>query len=215
MTNRCKSRKLRRQQQAPETSLEDDLLQQRIRQQQRVKEAEKKKDLEKMTTPPENDESEFDIRAPLPIRPQHLMLKGMTPSLQQVTGSGFPSLYLQYSQERSPLFQSHHRHRLRQVWHAKYLLENLQIYPRASTLYSRSRKLKWSDHSLPDGMHCSWDMTCKNDLHPSARTFDVAILQGDDDQLPNIATTVQGGWGLFQPPRGRDQRVHALRGYVD
>jgi hypothetical protein len=94
MTNQRKSRKLRWQQQAPETSLEDHLLQQRIRQGQRAKEAEKKKDLKKMTTPRENDESKFNIQLPLQIRPQHLMLKGMMPSLQQVTGSGFPSSYL-------------------------------------------------------------------------------------------------------------------------
>jgi hypothetical protein len=217
MTRR-KNKKIRRQgsreyQPAPTAmSLDEDLRQQRLRQQQRQEEAEKKKKLE-----PPKQEEEPEIEVPYKrrqVRPQDMISKGMrTTTLEDLTR--LPSLYLAYAQEQSPFLSPRHRQRIRQVWHSQYLLEQLQVNPRASALYSR--KFKWLDHSLPDGMHCSWDLTCKHSLHPSARTFDVALFSEDDpqqQQLPTIATAVQGGWGLFQPPRGRTHRVQTLRGYV-
>ena len=223
---RQKKKKPRRQwshREAPtpfETSLEEDLAKQRRRQQQRQLEAEKRKKLE----PPQEQqqqqqqqlheglEIEFSQIHKRPVRPEDIIFKGLqTSTLDDLTG--LSSLSLAYAQTQCSILSPYHRHRVRQVWQTKYLLELLHINPRASALYSH--KFKWLDYSLPDGMHCSWDLTCKHFLHPSARTFDVALFsEGSPQQLPTIATAVQGGWGLFQPPRGRDHRVHTLRGYV-
>jgi hypothetical protein len=192
------------------SSIEDDLRQQRLRQQQRQEEqAKQEKELEDAK---EKIVEEEEIPEPPPQRaqPEQWILKGMktTTSLQTaaVASTNFPSPIWACLLEQSPLLSSHHRHRLRQVWHAKYLLEHIGINPRAANIYSR-KPLKWLDHSLPDGMHCSWDMTCKHQLHPSARTMDVALLEGEE--LPTTATSVQGGWGVFQP-QGRQQQ-HGFR----
>ena len=197
-----------------ENSLDEDLRQQRLRQQQReAKEEEESKNqeeiepnLSQIPVPPNKDDRQSEIDSPFPSRPMHIDLKNGFPVDKELRK--ISSLLLQSWHEQSPVLTPSHRCRIRRVWHSKFLLENMNIYPRASTLYSR--KLKWLDHALPDGTHSSWDMTCKHHLHPSARTLDVALNAGDS--LPTIATAIQGGWGLFQPPRGREDRVHTLRG---
>jgi hypothetical protein len=109
------------------------------------------------------------------------------------------SLVLGYVQESTPIWSPCCRGRIRQLFQTKYLLEGMVINARASALYGgKKQQLKWVDHTLPDGLHCSWDLTCKYHLHPSARTMDVAMV--GTDLHPTIATTIQGGWAVFRPP---------------
>jgi hypothetical protein len=191
------------------TSLEEDLRQQRQRQQQRDKERAEQANAagaaEKNPLEQQEGICPIFIAGTLPRPQQQLLWKGVTSSYMTNEASSQlspsyskPSFGLGYLQEASPFLTTHGRaQRLRCLWHSKYLLENICVHSRASALYSK--KLKWLDHTLPDGLHCSWDLTCKHRLHPSARTIDVAMID-ELDQLPTIATIVQGGWGLFRVP---------------
>ena len=189
-----------------ETSLEEDLRQQRLRQEERRRQEE-----EKEAEPSAESSSNENYDGTRIVVPQHLISRGLITSLTDITS--FSSLHMGYAHEQSPVLSRYNRHRIRQLWHSKYLLEEMEVNRRASSLYSK--KYKWPDHSLPDGMHCSWDLACKQTLHPSSRTLDVAQLNtvgGSHDDLPTIATAIQGGWGLLQPSSGRENRIHTFRG---
>lgn len=229
---RRKSKKLRRHQQQQDrhqsfvttntNSLEEDLKQQRLRQKDRNKQKEEelllldkqRQILDQQEQEQNVNEKEFSLRRRRPlVSQQDLVLRGMsTTRVQDIVG--LPSLSLQFIQMESPVLLPRTRSYIQSVWHSKYLLENAVINHRATRLYDR--KLKWRYHSLPDGMHYTTiDMTCKQNLHPAARTFDVAMMTTEvGGNLPTIATCIQGGFGLFAPSRSGNNRFHTLRGYV-
>ena len=211
---------------SPATSLEEDLMQQRIRQRMREqKKLQKKEEDAKLKLHrqqnifDDNDnEDPRTIDDDMPIesvnrrrKPQHLLHKNAIGPLDHYfaeTGlerhssstTRCSSFSLGYLLEQSSALNRHHRQRLRQIWHTKYLYENFDINKKASLLYNK--KLRWIDHSLPNGIICPWDLACKHYLHPSSRTLDVGMAtdSGDDTHqmlLPSIATTVQGGWALL------------------
>jgi hypothetical protein len=204
-------------------SLDDDLRLQRLRQKERVEEHERRA-VERSVTARDTDEAaddddvSVDILSPTTISfqlPRHLTVNGATtkwpdfpPELSFL--HGFAIL------QQSPGLDAHKRSRMRRWMHSRYLLDNLENNDRASLLYSKTTK--WTDHILPGNMHCSWDMTCKEHLHSSARTLDVASPIDPTSTigtLPNVATTLQGGWGIYQPStRHRESRIHTSRWYV-
>jgi hypothetical protein len=210
MTRR-KSKKLRRQfregnestEDGPklETSIEEDLRQQRIRRKERQKE-----ELFKL---PRNNGDDTENSIPFekpPLKRQDLISRGLATSCLEDLVS-LPALSFGFVRNESPLFTPLQNHNLGNIWHSKYLLENVRINPMASQLYSQ--KIKWRSQALPDGSFSTSDMTCKYHLHPSARTFDVATSDETSDP-PMIATAVQGGFGIFSA----FPRFHTLRGYV-
>ena len=236
-----------------ETTIEEDLRQQRLRQQQKEqqnkqqqeriqKEAERKRNEEAKEEQEQEsidglDEEDQQRRQPRqsPIHLEHLYSGGgcttTTTALRNkpsLFSTNLSSPWFGSLEEQSPRLGPHNRQRIRQTWHSKHLLENLNLNPRAYSFYGKqslsSLSKRWMEYSLPDGTHCSWDLACKRVLHPSARTLDVAMFDDDDGnnnnnnnnttQLPTIATPVQGGWGLFRPPRGGVNRVLTLKGYV-
>jgi hypothetical protein len=181
-----------------ETSIEEDLRQQRLRQKER-----KKKEPPQQKESPVDEEVEQSIPfETIPTRRQDVILRGMaTTTLENLVR--LPTLSFGFLPNESPLLSSRQKNRIQNIWHSKYLLENMLVNPRASMLY---KKIKWRNHPLPDGMNASVDMTCKSYLHASSRTFDVATLE--EGRLPTIATAVQGGLGIF----GRQDQFHTLRG---
>jgi len=200
------------------SSLEEDLRRQRIRQQEREKEHEEQQRQREIEDSPkeqdsscqdsieqQQDESNLEHRNN-EMPSQKLLLKGLP--CMSISVRLPPSFTFSRVQESSPRLTVHERTRLCQLWHTQYLMDNMFVNPRASALFSK--KLKWLNHTLPDGLHCSWDLTCKHRLHPSARTMDVAML--NSDALPSIATVVQGGWGLFRVP-GQGQMVDRYHQY--
>mmetsp|Transcript_86274 Transcript_86274/g.175284 ORF Transcript_86274/g.175284 Transcript_86274/m.175284 type:complete len:685 (+) Transcript_86274:229-2283(+) len=114
-----------------------------------------------------------------------------------------PSVLLRHIEESSPLLPVHKRCGLRKLWPAQHALESTTVSPRAASLYC---KTKWPQHHTveehhPANLRCSWDLSCKHRLHPSARTFDVAVLGtggGNREESPTIATIFQDGWGLLR-----------------
>jgi hypothetical protein len=47
---------------------------------------------------------------------------------------------------------------------------------------------KWSQYQLPHGWYCPWDLTCKYHCHPSARTLDVSMMM---NQRTTTTTTAR------------------------
>lgn len=189
-----------------ETSIEEDLRQQRLRQDARKP----KEPAEQQVAPTIDLEAEGSVLVEsCPTRRQDVILRGMaTTPAEKLTR--LPALSFAFLQNESPLLSARQKDRIRNIWHSKYLLENTLVNPRASMLYKK--KLKWRNHALPDGMNAPVDMTCKSYLHASARTFDVATLE--EDGLPTITTTIQGGFGVFTASYGRHDNFHTLRGWV-
>lgn len=217
-------------------NIEEDLRLQRLRQQTRIADMQREEvQKEKEEENESNDlDDENDVEIPITpsqsslLLPQHLMVKGEAiitwPSYYTPNIS---SLWIHSILQQSPGLSVRRRVRLGQWAASKHLLEHLQIGARASTMYSR--KIKWADHALPNEMHCSWDMTCKHHLHPSARTLDVVATFDDPNSdptplssrkkqgnLPSVATVLQGGWGIFQPSTREhsEPRIQTLRWYV-
>lgn len=189
---------------ASSSSLEEDLRQQRIRQQERDVEQTKR---EEENVRKRDEERRLQLREHQrdlelqqiwrqPTTPQKLILKGMITSVKKDFTIVLPPSYtLCHVIQSSSLWQGHERRRLSHFFHSKWLLDNMGIDPRAFLLYSK--KYKWTDRTLPDGSHSSWDLSCKDRLHPSSRTFDVANLNGGAGALPTIASIVEEGWSLF------------------
>jgi len=210
------------------TSLEEDLRQQRIRQQERQKLQEledEKKGAEDLI---EDEDCNHDVGFQSPWRfendhgvanavakTNHLVLKGTVLPLSTIPqpragdsgdqSSSFfmssvirlpPSFLLRHIEQTSPLLSMHNRNTLRKLWPTQHHLETMTILPRAASLYC---KTKWPQHHHTEynsDLRCSWDMSCKHRLHPSARTLDVAML--GSDPTPTIATIFQDGWGLLR-----------------
>ena len=190
------------------TTIEEDLRQQRLQQKERErKESESQSQSEFKMVEEDNDVEPFDRRQ---VQRQDILLRGTsTTHINDLVR--LPSLSLCFIQNESPLLLPHSKTKIRNLWHSKYLLENAQVTSRASCLYNPN--LKWRSHTLPDGTMALSDMTCKDYLHPAARTLDVA--SNDMGCLPTIATCMQGGFGLFSWSRQRKQtRFQMLRGYV-
>jgi hypothetical protein len=211
----------------PKNTIEDDLKLQRIRRQERLAQ-EQRDELSKQLAGHNDDDENDDIGAEIPtpsqsslLLPRHLMVKGDA-LLHWPSNSYTPdisSVWIHSIIQQSPGLSARRRARLGHWAASKHVLENLQMSARASTMYSK--KVKWVDHALPNEMHCSWDMTCKHHLHPSARTLDVAAYDEDASSrkssgLPAVATVLQGGWGLFQPPmiEHREPQIQTQRWYV-
>lgn len=155
-----------------------------------------------------DDDAGAEIPSPSTISsnlPQHLTIQSQTTTWPEFTPNMSFLYGLAIIQQSSGL-HPRKRSRLGAWTCSRYLLENMQTNNRASRLYSKD--IKWLDHIVPGDMHCSWDMTCKHYLHASARTLDVSMPSGghsphggfgDNPNLPTIATTLQGGWGIYQP----------------
>jgi hypothetical protein len=188
-------------------SIEEDLRLQRLRQQQRLEEVEKENKAKPFD--PETGEQEELVVEAVPAHAEQLILKGAFP-IQPFMHHFGSSLSLACVLEQSPSLNSRYRCSLRQIWHSKYLLEQVRVNQRASLLYCDSRRqLRWTDHSLPDGMFCAWDMACKHHLHASSRTFDIGLT--GEDCLPTIATAVQGGLALLQQSREPQSAACTMR----
>lgn len=201
-------------------SLEDDLRLQRLRQHERLVEKQKQESNDRRIDEHDENDAKIEVETPLPSLasqslPQHWIVRGNTQRWPAFTPE-ISSLWGLVITQQSPGLSSRQRGRWNHWTASKYLLENIHMEPRASTLYSG--KLKWADHLLPNDMYCSGDLTCKHHLHPSARTFDVAQMTDNDNMLsslPAIATVLQGGWGLYQPAtRQMHSRIQTLRWYV-
>lgn len=203
------------------TSLEEDLRQQRIRQQERQKRREKQEEQRKLER--EDDDCNHDVGYQ-PIyeknpsvtsafaRTQHLILKGSVSPSSTIPNSKPgdktdpsalssivrlpPSFLLFHSEQASPILSLYKRRTLRKLWSAQHHLESITLTPRAASLYC---KTKWPQHHTIEhhsNLRCSWDLSCKRRLHPSARTFDVARL--GSEPTPSIASIFQDGWGLLR-----------------
>lgn len=222
---RKRHRKWKRQRQTREqegdgnqiSSLEEDLRLQRIRQQER--QALKKQEVSHEETVAEYDGPDLSFDTP-----SSSMASSSLPQYWTFKRGPWPkyvpeisSIHGLFAARQSPHWNNPRQKRRLAYWTAsKHILENLHIDRRAATMYSR--KIKWADHELPTDMYSSGDMTCKYYLHPSARSLDVAQMPDGDSnggRLPTVATTLQGGWGLYQPATGhRESRVHTSRWYV-
>mmetsp|Transcript_27701 Transcript_27701/g.65045 ORF Transcript_27701/g.65045 Transcript_27701/m.65045 type:complete len:658 (+) Transcript_27701:93-2066(+) len=220
------------------TSLEEDLRQQRIRQQERQKRREMERDEKKENNHGILDKDEgcnHDVGYQQPResdgtiaatirKAHHLILKGRvspeslaplrrdvknkennsnrTTSLFSLSASVIrlpPSFLLWHVEQTSTLLAMRKRNALRKLWVAQHHLEMMTIQPRAASLYS---KTKWPTCEYSNNLKCPWDLSCKHRLHPSARTFDVAMLDDSTDlswsSTPTIATIFQDGWGLLR-----------------
>jgi hypothetical protein len=187
------------------TSMEEDLRQQRIRQQERewkMKQRQQEEDIQKeeqyrLQLEERLREKELQETWNIPATPERLIFKGVNAALKK--GSSAVSLPVSFTlshvQQSSCLLAGHQRRQLGYLWHSKYLLDNLWINSRAFLLYSK--KYKWANRTLPDGSHSSWDLSCKDRLHPSSRTFDVATFQRPQEKLPTIVSIVEEGWSVF------------------
>ncbi len=205
----------------PVTSLEEDLRQQRIRQQERQKMREMQEEKKKIEN--EDDgcnhdvgyESRDDNNCAITnafTRTQHLILKGAVSPASTVPlskpgdrmdPSAFssiirlpPSFLLLHSEQASPMLSLHKKRTLRKLWSTQHHLESITLTQRAASLYC---KTKWPQHQTIEhhsNLRCSWDLSCKRRLHPSARTFDVGIL--GSEPTPSIASIFQDGWGLLR-----------------
>lgn len=204
-------------------SLEEDLRRQRLRQQKREKVLHDREALdEDASDTVRDDKSDLPLGISDAVYAEqritsggHLTLKEASSALLREKDDSIrlpSSLVLGYALEATPIWTSSQRGRIRQLFQSRYLMDTMAVNSRASALYG-GRKLKWVDHTLPDGLHCSWDLTCKYHLHPSARTMDVAMM--GTDTRPTVATVVQGGWAVFRPPTRtntmRDAPVQAIR----
>eukprot|EP00532_Pseudo-nitzschia_australis_P007331 CAMPEP_0168177620 /NCGR_PEP_ID=MMETSP0139_2-20121125/8574_1 /TAXON_ID=44445 /ORGANISM="Pseudo-nitzschia australis, Strain 10249 10 AB" /LENGTH=680 /DNA_ID=CAMNT_0008096729 /DNA_START=455 /DNA_END=2494 /DNA_ORIENTATION=- len=143
-----------------------------------------------------------------------------------------PSFLLRHIEQTSPLLAMHKRNTLRKLWPVQHHLESMVVQPRAASLYCKTKwpqytSLESSSSSLSSynnsELKCSWDLSCKHRLHPSARTFDVAMLDTHthththdyqsssecasslSSSTPTIATIFQDGWGLL-----RQQSQHKI-----
>ena len=203
------------------TSLEEDLKQQRIRQQERQKMRQLEEEKEKLESEDEccNHDVGFYSRgenenaiANTFAKMNHLVLKGTVlpastiplskpgdkrdPSFSSSVIRLPPSFLLRHLEQTSPVCSLHKRNTLRKLWPTQHHLESMTILPRAASLYC---KTKWPQHHTIEHnstLRCSWDLSCKRRLHPSARTLDVAVL--GSDPTPTIAAIFQDGWGLLR-----------------
>jgi hypothetical protein len=197
-----------------DSSLEEDLRQQRIRQQERElqnkkqqeQEAKHRERLRQLQLEEQLREQELDEIWKEPATSKKMILKGLSIALaNECSVSLPPSFALSHVRQSSCSWQGYERRRLLHLWNSKHLLENMGINSRTFLLYSK--KYKWADRTLPDGTHSAWDLSCKHRLHPSARTFDVANVQ--EGKLPTIASIVEEGWSILNGYR--DQVVHVQR----
>ena len=210
------------------TSLEEDLKQQRIRQQERDKLLEIEEEKMRIEKEAEDEVCKYDVDfqpllrfetnghaiANAVARTNHLMLKGavlpvstvplfesgddqsLLSSLQYSSVIRLPpSFLLRHIEQTSPMLSVHKRNTLRKLWPTQHHLETMTVLPRAASLYC---KTKWPQHHTEynSDLRCSWDLSCKHRLHPSARTLDVAMLSSEP--TPTIATIFQDGWGLLR-----------------
>mmetsp|Transcript_22274 Transcript_22274/g.52953 ORF Transcript_22274/g.52953 Transcript_22274/m.52953 type:complete len:602 (+) Transcript_22274:272-2077(+) len=214
-----------------QTSLEEDLRQQRIRQQERDERREKEEEKKKMEHedcnhdlgfhPPLTFENYCDV-ANVAAKTKHLVLKGTVPQSPEMQMQGSyrkevkslpsmpssvirlsPSFLLRHVEETSPTVSTSQRNTLRKLWLTQHHLETLTVVPRAASLYCKS---KWPQH-YDSNMRCSWDLSCKQRLHPSARTLDVAML--GSEPTPTIATIFQDGWGLLR--QQSQHKIHTIK----
>jgi len=202
-------------------SLEEDLRQQRIRQQERQKLREKEEQRKQREKEDEdcNHDVGFQPRSEMGsaiedafVKSNHLILKGkVSPaSIIPLSKPGDesklhysssiirlpPSFLVHHIEQTSSVLSVHKRNSLRKLWPTQHHLESMTILPRAASLFS---KTKWPQHhTIEHGidLRCSWDLSCKRWLHPSARTFDVGVL--GSEPTPTIATIFQDGWGLLR-----------------
>ena len=205
----------------PVTSLEEDLRQQRIRQRERQKKREMEEEKKKLED--EDDDCNHDVGYEARednnsainnafTRTQHLILKGavspastvpLSKASDKTDPSDFssiirlpPSFLLQHSEQASPMMSLHKRRVLRKLWSSQHHLESITLTRRAASLYC---KTKWPQHHTIEhhsNLRCSWDLSCKQRLHPSARTLDVGTL--GSEPTPSIASIFQDGWGLLR-----------------
>ena len=210
------------------TSLEEDLRQQRIRQQEREKLRQLQDEKKRKENEADDEDCNHDVGFQAHLlfqndhviangiaRTNHLVLKGtMLPtstvptsisdesseqsvsSLQSSVIKLPPSILFTYIEQASPLLSIHKRNKLRRLWSPQYHMESMKVLPRAASLYC---KTKWPQHQTIESnssLRCSWDLSCKQWLHPSARTFDIAMLSSES--TPTIATIFQDGWGLLR-----------------
>ena len=205
----------------PVTSLEEDLRQQRIRQQERQKKREMEEEKEKLED--KDDECNHDVGyEPREdssstiynafTRTQHLILKGALSPASTVplskTGdktdpSAFssiirlpPSFLLIHSEQASPMLSLHKRRALRKLWSTQHHLESITLTRRAASLYCKTKWPQYHTIEHHSNLRCSWDLSCKRRLHPSARTLDVGTL--GSEPTPSIASIFQDGWGLLR-----------------
>ena len=202
-------------------SLEEDLRLQRLRQKENL--IKKQQDAMENVLELENSDQAIDddigaveLQYPSTISselPQHLITNASATRWPD-SPPDFSFLYGFAIQQQSPGLDARKRSRLGRWMSSRYLLDNLQNNRQASLLYTKNHK--WSDQIVPGDLHCSWDMTCKHHLHSSARTLDVACpIDQDVGKLPSVATTLQGGWGVYQPSTSfRESRIHTSRWWV-
>ncbi|CAJ1951646.1 unnamed protein product [Cylindrotheca closterium] len=186
-----------------ETSIEEDLRRQRQRQIERERDREMMKEFEEDRM----DETDTSFVENVETRRQDIVLRGMSVA-PLIDIAQLPARSLLSVHNESPLLSRIQRNRIQNLWHSRYLLSQMHVHSKASLLYTR--KVKWRNHSLPDGTSAPVDLTCKSNLHSAARTMDVVTF--DEGQLPTIATTVQGGFGIFTAAYGRQERFNTLRG---
>ena len=185
--------------------IENELRQQRLRHQHRTENENKQQAKSEA-----NNEIEF-VPFEIPKSQNVIVLRNFKyrpmPFSNQDASSLLPLWLMGASQ--SAIANPMQRTKLRQLWYGRYLFESMHVFPKASSFYSSTR---WRDYQVPDGLHCSWDLTCKFHLHPSARTFDV-VNADSASELPCIATVVQGGVLLMQPgfQQSTENRVNFLR----
>eukprot|EP00536_Pseudo-nitzschia_multiseries_P009092 jgi/Psemu1/199925/e_gw1.247.47.1 len=213
------------------TSLEEDLRQQRIRQQGR----QKRREMEEKEEKNERDHGGMDLDEDEDCNNHDVDgrrrgngndntdtdtdTKASIPSSLPVSAIRLPSSFLlRHVEQTSPLLSMHKRNYLRKLWIAQYHLETMTIQPRAASLYS---KTKWPQHTLEynSDLKCYWDLSCKHRLHPSARTFDLAMLDdagfNGSSSAPTIATIFQDGWGLLrQESRHKINTIKAPPAYA-
>ena len=214
-----------------QTSLEEDLRRQRIRQQER----EKRNEMEEQKIKIEHEDCNHDVGfqppprfendcaiAVLVAKTKHLVLKGTVPpspdnlvqkcdrnekkllsSMPSSVNRLSPSFLLRHVEETSPTVSIRNRNTLRKLWLTQHHLETITVQPRAASLYCKS---KWPQHH-DSNVRCSWDLSCKRRLHPSARTLDIAML--GSEPTPTIATIFQDGWGLLR--QQSQHKIHTIK----
>jgi hypothetical protein len=226
MTRRCHSKKKRRvrSNSGPQNieqignnsniSIEEDLRQQRIRQQERelklkqrqqAEDGRKEKQYRQHLEAQQRDKELQEIWGQ-PVSSQRIIFKGVTTALKKDSLVSLPSSFtLSHVHQSSCMLAGHERRRLDYLWQSKYLLDNLCINSRAFLLYSK--KYNWANRTLPDGSQSSWDLSCKGRLHPSSRTFDLATFQ--HGKLPSIISIVEEGWTVLNGYH--NEAVHVQR----
>lgn len=110
--------------------------------------------------------------------------------------TGISSQSLRYSMETSS--SATRQHHLRSLLAGRLLKQGMQVVPTTSSLARDGETRLWSMlppliSSSNDDSSMALDFVCKTRLHPSARTFDVYYNHSKPNELPSIATLVDGG----------------------